>query len=63
MTLPKTTESTILGSTLPASKAEAAATWPKTVGDISFSFPPNVPKAVLFAATINTGLASAILDA
>ena len=53
--------STIFGSTFPASRAAVEARYPIVVVDVSFSFPPNVPKGVLFAATIKTALEQAIL--
>lgn len=62
ITLPKTTLSTVFGSTFPASSAAAEAQCPIVVAVVSFNIPPNVPKGVLFAATINTALEHAILN-
>lgn len=48
------TESTCSAGTWPVSSAEDAATLQRSVAETPFSFPPNVPKGVLLAATMNT---------
>ena len=56
MTLPMTTDLISSGFNLLCCSAAWEATIPKSVADLFFSFPPNVPKAVLLAATMYTPL-------
>ncbi len=48
------TESTASAGTFPAFRAALAAALPRSVAVIPFNLPPNVPKGVLFAATMYT---------
>ena len=59
-TFPMMTEFTASFGTFPTSRAAAAATCAISVAVKPFSFPPNVPNGVLFAATINTALLAVI---
>lgn len=54
LTFPNTSEPTNLGSTLLSSRAAFAAISWSLLAETPLSFPPNVPKAVLFAATMKT---------
>jgi hypothetical protein len=53
MTFPMYTQSTQVGSTLLAARAALVAWTAKPVADMCFRAPPNAPKGVLFAPTIN----------
>jgi hypothetical protein len=54
MTFPKMMELMRSGETLADSRAALEAAKPRSVAETFFSFPPYVPNAVRFAATINT---------
>lgn len=54
ITFPMTTELTSSGLTLPASRAAFEACTIRSVGEVLTNLPPNVPKAVLLAATMKT---------
>ena len=60
-TLPIITDCTNFGSTPPAFKAATLATLAISVAVKPFNLPPNVPKGVRLAATMNTALLAAIL--
>ena len=55
-TFPTTIELTISGLIFPASRAARDATSCRSVAVKLVNFPPNVPKGVLFAATMYTSL-------